>query len=194
MKIAVLDIETTDLSAVGAGWVVCAVLKELRNGVKVFRYDRLKCRMAHEVGLLSKVFEEIAKYDLIVGHNIENFDWQYLKSRALVTGTPLPYRPPMAYDTMKAARRVGLRTMINSFTGRSTVALDHVIDFFGIPNLKTKIYPRRHWETVWKINEAEGRRAMAELVEHCIGDVEMTEAIYWRLIAHDPKPRVVRLT
>lgn len=193
MKIATLDIETTDLAAVGAGWIVCAVVKPLDEPAKVLRYDRLGCRLAHENKLLEMIFRAIAPYNLIVGHNIERFDWLYMKSRVFVLGVPIP-KPPLAYDTCGAARRVGVKTTINSWTGKSTVALDHVIDFFGIPNLKTKIYPRRHWATVWEKDRAEGRRAMKELVGHCVGDVQMTEDIYWKLIKNDPKPKIAPLT
>lgn len=193
MRICTLDIETTDLSAVGAGWIVCACIKPLGEAVRTLRFDRLGCAYAHENKLIAGVFEALGEHDLVVGHNLEQFDWMYLKSRALILGVPLP-RPPMAYDTMKAARRVGLRTAINTFTGRGTVALDHVIDFFGLPQSKTKIYPRKHWASVWERDRKEGKRAIAALVEHCEADVEMTEAIYWKLIQHDPKPRVVRLS
>ena len=193
MKICTLDIETTDLSAIGAGWVVCAVVKPLGAEAKVFRYDRLGCKLAHENKLIESIFKAIAPFNLVVGHNIERFDWLYLKSRAIVLGVPLP-KPPVCYDTMFAARRVGIKTTINSFTGKSTVALDHVIDFFGIDQFKTKIYPRKHWDTVWKKDAKEGRRAMKDLVTHCVDDVAMTEAIYWRLLEHDPRPKLTRVS
>ena len=48
MYCAVLDLETTDLSAVGGGMILCAVVKPLEGKPITFRYDEMKCTCANE--------------------------------------------------------------------------------------------------------------------------------------------------
>ena len=69
MDCAVLDLETTDLSAVGGGFILCAVVKPLRQKPVVFRYDEMRCRPAKEKKLVEAVVAEMSKYQLWIGHN-----------------------------------------------------------------------------------------------------------------------------
>lgn len=187
----VFDIETTSLSAVTGGMVLCATVKELNGKMKTFRYDKLKCEPGQEKLLLVKIFNELSKYHLWIGHNIENFDWPFLTSRALMLGVDAP-RGGFSYDTCKAWRRTGFRTMIHPATGKPVASLDHVVDFFGLPQQKTSILPREHWLTVWGTGRHK-REAMNNLVSHCEADVDMTEQVYWKLLDYDRKARINRL-
>lgn len=153
----------------------------------------LKERAAHEDRLIRDIYKELSKYDLVIGHNFFRFDWLYLKSRAILLKVERP-KPPMCYDTMFAARRVGIKTTISPWSGKPTVALDHIIDYYGIPQLKTKIYPRRSWDIVWEQGFEKGIQALKEKVEHCIDDVKMTKTIYWHLFQDDPHPKFERLS
>lgn len=190
MKIAVLDLETTALDAVGGGMIVCGVIKPLGRSPIVFRYDEYGDLPGHEVRMLADLLDVTLSFHLLVGHNLIGFDWGMLKSRATILGISFG-RPPLAYDTMLAFKRTGLRTVLNGI-GKPTAALDHIIDFFGIPQKKTKIYPREHWKTVWETGE-ERREAMDNLVAHCVADVKMTEQIYWKLLELDYVNRIKRL-
>lgn len=190
MKVCVLDLETTALEAVGSGMIVCAVIKPLNEAVKVFRYDKLGDKPGKEVKLVRGVIEELDKYHLVVGHNVDTFDWGMLKSRAVMLNLRQP-KPILSYDTMKAFGRTGFRTSMN-YVGKPTKALDHIIDFFDLEQEKTKIYPREHWKTVWETGVTQ-KKAMDNLVAHCVADVIMTEKIYWRLIDIDTVDRIKRL-
>lgn len=190
MNIAVLDLETTSLDAVGGGMIVCAVLKPLEGDPVTYRYDEFHDRPGHEKKMLSDLLLSLRGYHLLVGHNIVGFDWGMLKSRAAILGVPFLHHP-LAYDTMLAFKRTGLRTVLNG-VGKPTAALDHIVDFFGYRQEKTKIYPREHWKTVWETGE-ERTIAIDHLVEHCVADVEMTEKIYWRLLDFDAVERLHRL-
>lgn len=190
MKACVFDIEATALSAVGSGMILCAVIKPLEGKAKVLRYDKLSCPPGHETILLEHIFKELSQYQLWIGHNIKSYDWPMLKSRAVILGVDLPL-PAFYYDTLLGFRRLGYRTSLNQI-GKPTAALDHVVDFFGLRQAKTKIYPRDHWRTVWETGK-ERRDAMDNLVAHCVADVAMNEEVYTRLIAADTTARLERL-
>lgn len=190
MKACVFDIEATSLAAVGSGMILCAVIQPLGEQPKIFRYDRLSCPPGKEIILLRHIFQELDKYQLWIGHNIKGYDWPMLKSRALLLDVITP-KGAFFYDTCLAFRRLGYKTSPNAI-GKPTASLDHVVDFFGYVQRKTKIYPREHWRTVWETG-GERRRAMDNLVEHCVADVKMNEDIYWKLVGVDMTARLERL-
>lgn len=185
MDCAVLDLETTSLSAVGEGFILCGVIKPLRAKPIVFRYDELGCKPAREGKLVRSILDTLDDYDLWIGHNIDHFDYNFLHSRAAQLGVPF-YPRPLLYDTMKAFRRIGFLTVRNPLTGKPRANLDHIVDFFNIPQMKTKVgYPNAHWRTVWGDKKTRGE-AMDTLVEHCVYDTVMTEEVYWKEIKLDP--------
>lgn len=190
MKSAVLDIETTALEAVGAGFVLCVVVKPLGRMPKVFRLDDIKgCKLGHEAALLRAVFAELGHYDMLIGHYIEKFDWRFLKSRAMREDVPM-ILPPLVYDTFKAWKRVGALTTRNAF-GKPTAALDHIIDFLDIKQDKTRIYPANWWRAVW--GDSEKRTlAMNQIVKHCVADVAMTEKAYEAILPQDARASIRR--
>lgn len=184
MDCAVLDLETTSLSAVGEGFILCGVVKPLRGKPLVFRYDELNCRPAKEVKLIKKIVSCLSDYDLWIGHNIDWFDFNFLRSRAIQLNIPFDLRP-LTYDTMLSFKRLGYLTTRNPHTGKPRANLDHVVDFFEIPQMKTKVgYPNAHWRTVFGDKKTRGA-AMDTLVEHCIYDTVMTEEVYWREVKLD---------
>lgn len=185
MDCAVVDLETTSISATGEGFILCGVIKPLRKDPIVFRYDELNCRPAKEGKLVKKMLEELSNYDMWIGHNIDRFDFQYLKSRANLLGVPFN-ASPLTFDTMLSFRRIGMLTVRNPTTGKPRAGLDFVVDFFNIPQLKTKVgYPNAHWRTVWGDKKTRGE-AMDTLVSHCIYDTVMTERVYWKELKLDP--------
>lgn len=187
MKTCVFDIETTDLAAVGSGWILCAVILDADRGTKqVYRYDESKCELGHEAKLVEAIVKALSEYPVWIGHNIDKFDWPYIKSRANALGIPIHLDTTVTYDTLKAFRRSGLRTIANSY-GKPTGRLDHIADFFGIEQLKTPIYPREHWVTVWG-QGVNRRKAMDKLVDHCLRDVKLNDQVYRRLWLADPYP------
>ena len=166
--------------------MLCSVVQEEGGKPKVFRYDTLKCKPGKQKRLIQAVVDELMQYDLLVGHNLGRFDWNYLKSRAVLFDIEIPKRP-LVYDTLTAFRRCGYLTRPNGF-GKPTASLSFVADFLGIPQEKTAIYPRQHWEIVWDGNT----KTMNELVGHCIKDVRMTERVYRKLLEQDSQILIKR--
>lgn len=162
---------------------MCCVIKPLDKKHVTFRYDKYKCRPGQEKPLLIDVLNELSKYDLLVGHNAQNFDLKYLKSRAIQLGVPYTLEP-FVYDTMMAFRRTGYRTVQNAI-GKPSASLAMVIDFFDIRvTKKYPLMPRQHWKAVWQEGE-ERTRAMNHLVAHCQADVTANELVYWKLLKVD---------
>ena len=190
-NVCVLDIETSDLAAVGAGFLTAAVVKPLGYTERVFRYDEFKCKPAHEGKMLSSLIRELGQYDMVIGHNIDRFDLNYIRSRAIVLGVPFNVRP-IVYDTLKAFRRCGFLTRPNGF-GKPTASLAFVTDFLGIPQEKTALYPREHWQTVWQTQHKERRAAIDGLVNHCKKDVFMNEQAFNVLFPLDTNFNLKRL-
>ena len=176
------DIETSSLDAIGAGVLLCAVVRPLGKAAKVFRGDEMGCKWGQEKELVDAVTAELTGYDLLIGHNLIRFDVPWLRSRSVYFKTvELPKRH--VYDTMVGFKRLGFKTVPNHF-GRPSAGLAHVVDFFGEDQEKTGLYPRHHWDIVWGDDRARAE-AMGDLVNHCVADVRMTERIYWELLSRD---------
>lgn len=187
----VFDIETTALEAVGAGMVLVAVVKPLGDPrCRVFRIDRTGDELGHEVNLLCKLFKELEQFALVIGHNIEGYDFPFIKTRARILGIPFTYRP-LVYDTLKAFKRTGFRTVLNKI-GKPSAGLDMVVDGYGHLQRKTKIYPQAWWASVWG-SVSDRSVAMTEMIEHCVRDVEMNEQIFWDVMLDDPNPTIKRV-
>lgn len=197
MRAAILDIETTALEGVGAGIILCACVRPLTGRTQDFRLRYLDDWQSSEYGflereekqLLQELTAELAKYDLLIGHNIENFDLPYIRTRCLRRGIPFTLMP-FVYDTMRAFGRTRLRSILTR-SGRPTRALEMISDLLGIPQEKTKIYPVEHWASIWG-NTKEREAAMQEIIEHCRADVRMTYRIYEMLLPMDTKAIIKR--
>jgi DNA polymerase III epsilon subunit-like protein len=198
LKTAVFDIETSALEGIGAGMLLCACVRPVStNRTRVFRCDQYPYEPdpafgffeRQEKDLLTSLVDELSKYDLLIGHNLENFDLGFIRTRAYRCGVPFPLRP-FTYDTMKAFRRVKMRTVLN-IVGKPSASMDMVADFLGIDQEKTKLYPVQHWQTVWG-NETQRAAAMNDLVDHCQRDVRMNARIYELLLPYDEKANIRR--
>jgi DNA polymerase elongation subunit (family B) len=200
MKSAVMDIETTDLAAVGSGILLCVGIKPLNGGKSVtFRLDDYDGDTENdeygffekqEMNMLWNVVGELDKYDLLVGHYIDKFDVPFLRSRAYQYGCTWNSHP-LTYDTKSAFRRTGFLTRQNGF-GKTSASMDMVADFLGLEQLKTKIYPREWWQSIWG-NKEERTKAMNNIVNHNKRDIEMNSKLYPLLLANDPRVIIKRL-
>lgn len=193
MKAAVFDIETTALEGIGAGILICACVRPLAtNRTRTFRIDTYRYEPdplfgffdRQEKDLLVELVDELKKYDVLIGHNIENFDLGFLRTRAYRHNVPFPLNP-ITYDTMKAFRRVKMRTVLNAI-GKPTASLAMIADFLGVKQEKTSIFPVEHWKTVWG-SETERLDAMNSIIDHCVKDVRMNAQVYELLLPYDEK-------
>lgn len=201
MKTCCFDIETTALEGVGAGVVLCVCVRPFATQrTRVFRMDAPAYEAEHddhfgplqqeETAMLVDIQNELCKYDLLVGHNINKFDIPYLRTRFGMRGIQ-SHLWPLTYDTLPAFRRVGIRTVLNC-VGKPTASLGHVADYFGIKQEKNGIFPVQHWMAIWG-NKAERTEAMDNLVDHCQRDVRMNAAIYPALLELDNRAIIRRL-
>lgn len=142
-----------------------------------------------ETQLLQELIGELSKYDLLIGHNIEKFDLPYIRSRAQARNVPC-FLQPFTYDTMKAFGRTKMRTVLNGY-GKPSKSMDMIADFLALDQLKTKIYPRNHWLTIWG-NASERETAMQDIIDHCKRDVRMNHEIYDMILPFDLKGSIRR--
>jgi uncharacterized protein YprB with RNaseH-like and TPR domain len=198
MRSAVFDIETTALEGIGAGMLICACVRPLATQrTRTFRLDTYSYEPSHEFGvfdrqekdLLNALVDELKTYDLLIGHNIEGFDLGFLRTRAYRHNVPFPLNP-FTYDTMKAFRRVRMRTVLNQI-GKPTASLAMIADFLGVKQEKTAIYPVEHWKTLWG-NDLERITALNDIVDHCTKDVRMNTQVYELLLPYDEKASIRR--
>jgi uncharacterized protein YprB with RNaseH-like and TPR domain len=198
VKAAVFDIETTALEGIGAGMLIAVCVRPLStNRTRTFRLDNYKYEPdplfgvfdRQERDMLTEAVDELKKYDLLIGHNIENFDLGFLRTRAYRHNVPFPLNP-ITYDTMKAFRRVRMRTILNA-VGKPTASLAMIADFLGVKQEKTSVFPVEWWKTIWG-NDAERLEALNDIVDHCVKDVRMNAQVYEILLPHDEKASLKR--
>ena len=186
MKAAVFDIECSDLCAIGPGRFLCAVIKPLDSDkIWLFRHD-----LMGEGKAIAATVEVLGGFDLLIGHNIQKFDMPMMFSFFVSRGLHGEFCNPFVYDTMLAFSRIGYRTRLNGF-GKPTKSLAFAVDFFGIPQEKTSIFPREHWLTLWGKGKCR-KEAMDNLVAHCMADVTMNEKLYWRILPDDKRAIIKR--
>jgi len=198
LRSAVIDIETTDLGAVGAGIVLCVCIRPMDTKrtrtysiiEEEFEPDPLYGFLEREErGMLERVRNELSNFHILIGHNIERFDIPYLRSRAFRREVDFPLYPAL-YDTLKAFRRTKYLTRPNGF-GKPSGGLAMVADFGGVPQEKTAIYPMAWWESVWA-NKKKRLEAMHEIIDHCQRDVRMNANVFDFLWAADLRATIKR--
>jgi len=165
MRIAFFDIEASNLNAPW-GRVLCACIKPLGEDVMAFSCDDYKSYKKepwNDAMLCQEVRDELREYDIVVTWYGRLFDVRYLNSR-LARHRLMPLEPMKHIDLYFQARnkyRLG---------GNSLRA---VARFLGVGLEKIDLEPE-----VWVEATALRKSALDMIVEHCVRDVEMTEAVY----------------
>ena len=115
--------------------------------------------------VVTKMWNLINEADIVVGHNIKQFDLKKLNWRWIVHGLnePMPYKP---VDTLQIAR---------SKFGASSRALDYLTKELKIPNKTETNY------ALWKSCYAGNGKALKEMDIYCQNDIIINEALYIRL-------------
>ena len=196
--IAVCDIETSDLAAVGAGIVLCVCVRPLETGrTRTWRLDQYEFDKSDEFGLVEReeaklledVNNELNRHYFVMGHNVIKFDMPYLRSRAFQRAVPWTAQPVL-YDTLRAFRRTGYLTRPNGY-GKPSGGLDFVADFGKVKQDKTRILPNEWWDTIWG-NKRKRIEAMDKIVDHCKRDVRINANVLPFLWEADKKPLFTR--
>jgi uncharacterized protein YprB with RNaseH-like and TPR domain len=198
LQSAVFDIETTSLGAVGAGIILCVCIRPMQTKrTRTYHIGQFEFEADNNYGFLEReeraLLEitrlEFSNYHILIGHNVERFDWPYLKSRAFRRGLEWNLFPGL-YDTLKAFRRTKYLTVMNGF-GKPSGGLAMVADFGGAKQEKTAIYPVEWWESIWG-NKMERIGTLQEITNHCQADVRMNAQVFDYLWAADMRATIKR--
>lgn len=163
LRQAVFDVETTDLWA-GMGRALCySRLSWDPYEEKTLRADDFEPwrqgKRSNDKDLIIAVLQDLEQFDIVYGYNATNFDYPFIRTRAVHHGLP-PVEPKKIVDPVLLARRV-LRYRSNR--------LDDVARSMGCPYEKTEVDKQ-----VWAMAMLDGDKgAMDEIVHHCELDVKV---------------------
>lgn len=132
------------------------------------RYEKNKFDDYH---VIKTFYDVIKEADVIVGHNMERFDWQKFMERVICHRLP-PLPAPKIVDSMKMAKKFG-------FSYKSLAYLTKRL------NLREKL--KNGGNDMWNaIVQGKGREHVEECVVYCKGDIEPAEDLYNRLAPYVP--------
>ena len=161
MKVATWDIEASHLKA-NFGVLLCACVKPLGRPAIVLRNGR---KGSNDKALLVALRDVLEKFDMLIGHYSLGFDLKFLNSRLMHYGER-PLSEKYHLDMLSVARR---------WSCTHSRKQEAIGDFLGVGG-KTKLDPE-----VWRSAAYDGdKKALDEIVRHCIGDVEQCEGIYMK--------------
>lgn len=172
LKAAVFDLECMDFSTGGIqNHLVCVSILPLDGEVETHSITFSDNRDDKRV--LTEVVIALETYDILIGHNIAAFDFNWLNGRLVYNGLPQMTKKFLYYDTYQAARRQALKA------DRKSLAF--LCDFFRIDAVKTSILPVS-WSMIDSPNETEFNDALRDIVYHCEQDVlanrQLFDALY----------------
>lgn len=174
---AVFDIETTNFNTGGIqNYLLCTSILPLATN----EVETLRIRFSDKGDdrrLLRKVVEALEEFDILIGHNIIGFDFNWLLSRLMYHNLPSFDKQFWYYDTYYAAKRIALRTR---------KSLEFLIDFFRVEGEKTRVLPVR-WQMCTSRKKNEFYTGMREVVYHCEKDVLANRQIFNALYPRDRK-------
>ena len=164
LRVAVTDIETTDLWAGGMGRLLCAntLLYSPDESVTV-RADSFAAwkagKRSDDREVVQEVLRVLEQADVVYAFNGSQFDFPFLRTRALIHGFP-PVEPKKIIDPVWLARKI--------FRFRSN-RLDAVAKALGCPFEKTDLDM-----SIWAQAMLDGDKdAMDQIVHHCEIDVKV---------------------
>jgi len=176
MRVAAVDLETTDLKAF-MGTLLCGSFQPIDPGgpdptyTKALSFPLIDAFDPNpDRELAVRIRDEIEQYNLIVTWNGKMFDIPFLNAR-LLFHKERPVRPQFHLDLMYyagySANRIGSKKLAS------------VQQFLQITEQKTAL----DWE-IWKRAGKGDPEALAEVVHHCEIDVRVLAEAYWRLLPY----------
>lgn len=158
-------------------FIICAAWKilgddeihavSILDNKKRFKKDR-----SDDYVVVKKMHDVLSKADVIIGHNMQGFDWKKLNTRFIVHGLP-PLSKKRIADTYKIAKREF------SFTSNK---LDFIAQKLKIG--KKMDAPKGLWLRALFGDE----EAIHKMVEYNKVDVDITEKVYFALRPYDTAP------
>jgi uncharacterized protein YprB with RNaseH-like and TPR domain/predicted RNA-binding Zn-ribbon protein involved in translation (DUF1610 family) len=165
-KILIWDLETSGVSfKANSGFILCAGIKELGKPVKILKRDNIRPDPLNDKKLVMQIYDKLVTADVWVTHNGRWFDIRYLQSRLMKWGLPpLPDVPH--FDTCELIfKKLALKA-----------SLKEAGKYLGCKMLKYDVNM-----DAWVRAYAGDKKALQEIVTHCIADVKLTEQVYKRL-------------
>lgn len=167
MQGAVYDLETTDFGTEGyAGYLICCCILPLDCDTMQtlsIRFDE----HGDDRRLVREVAAALNEYDILIGHNIQSFDANFLNSRLMFHGYPV-LNTSLIFDTYQVAKALSIKTR---------KGLGNLMDYFGLEGTKTTIF-RTSWNNVRSPYVDEFNGAMTEILYHCGQDVEGNRRLF----------------
>ena len=160
MRAAVYDIETTDFGTEGyAGHLVTCCILPLESE-DVITLSITFDEHENDLRLLREVAAALNSYDILIGHNIQAFDANWLNSRLMYHRLAV-LNTSLVFDTYQVAKSLAIRTR---------KGLGNLLDYFGLEGVKTTIY-RTSWNNIRSPYRGEFEHTLAEIEYHCQQDV-----------------------
>lgn len=168
LRACVFDIETMDFKSDGYQdhLVCCSFFPIDRDEPYTIKLKFNDNRNDKE--LIVEVLEELAKYDILIGHNIAAFDLNWLYSRAMLYGIRMP-KSWVYFDTYQVAKTLAIKSATKTLAG--------LCAFFGIENHKTPVQ-KGEWSMVDSPIRAEFEYIMDKIVDHCEKDVKDNRELF----------------
>lgn len=169
LKAAVFDIECMNFVAGGLGnFMICASVLPLDADAPythaiTFKDDNDDKRV------LAKFVQDLLGYDILIGHNIAAFDFNWLYSRIMYHRLPSPSKRWLYYDTYQAARRLAIKAERKS--------LGFLGDYFSLEGVKTAVLPVS-WQRVYSRKKTEFESGLEDIVYHCEQDVILNRNLF----------------
>ncbi len=164
-RIGFFDIETSDLSA-DSGWMVSWALKE--RGNKPVKVDSITHEdiMSREFDkpLITRLLNEMRKFDVIVGYYSSAFDLPFTFSRSKYWNIP--------YFEREELHQIDLYFQLRAKLATSRKSLKVLTRFYGIDG-KTELEFK-----YWKLASIGMKPELDELIEHNRQDVIILENLF----------------
>jgi DNA polymerase III epsilon subunit-like protein len=143
--------------------IICIAYKwEGNKDTKVLSWDKNQC----DKKMLIEFSKVVGNADECVGHNIDKFDWPWIKTRCLFHGLP-PLLPSKTCDTLQWSRR---------YYYFNSNRLDYIATFLGIGcKVKTEF---KLWKEVL-LNKS--HKSLETMKRYCAWDVVLLEKVWERL-------------
>lgn len=168
MRCVVFDLETSNLrSDIGSLRVAC--FGELSaNGTLKDLQTRDILEMHGEKNLAEWIVNRIEEADILIGHNVDAFDKNFLNG--VLIRWNLPKLPKRYYiDTLMVAR-YGMKGLLQS------CSLENLADYFRLPIQKD--HPSKH---DWRGANDMEPEPLSRIRKRCISDVEITALLWAKL-------------
>lgn len=167
-KIGFLDIETDNLKA-SIGGMLTWCIKELDGPIAYDVVTREELfEGTEDKRITQSLIDEMQKYKILVGYNSTRFDFPFARTRAMYWGIDFPKYGEIYEKDLYYTVRSKMRLHRNS--------LDVATNFLGIEG-KTPISFK-----VWRRAKYGDKDALANVLEHNKGDVEILEELYKELV------------